>query len=250
MLIKSTLLLSVAVLIGLSISPSYGGDIISCDSFENCPDGSVPSTNALLALEARMDALEGATADLCALYQELRNQSLLGALQVPSYCPATQKVMFVTSVTYNGNLGGLTGADDKCMDRAGQGNLTGTFKAWLSAAGVAPADRNTQSTVPYVLTTGTQIAENWTDLTDLSLAVAINTDESGNAVDPNSESWNGGTYYDGTVRTVNTGQQCDGWVTDVSGKIGMTGKRNVFWVTNNFDNGACNEFYSLVCIEQ
>ena len=41
------------------ITPSFGGDIISCDSFENCPDGSVPLTNALLELEARVDALEG-----------------------------------------------------------------------------------------------------------------------------------------------------------------------------------------------
>jgi len=47
MLIKSTSLFFVAVLIGSAISPTCGGDIISCDSFQNCPDGSVPLTNAL-----------------------------------------------------------------------------------------------------------------------------------------------------------------------------------------------------------
>ncbi len=67
MSIKSTLLFCVATLIGLTSLPSYSGDIISCDSFESCPDGSVPLTNALLALEARMDALEIENAELKAL---------------------------------------------------------------------------------------------------------------------------------------------------------------------------------------
>ncbi len=58
MQIKRFVLLIVVFIFGYSFSPSYAGDIISCDSFENCPDGSVPLTNALLALEARMDALE------------------------------------------------------------------------------------------------------------------------------------------------------------------------------------------------
>jgi len=56
----SKIILSVFIVftIGFATSPSHAGDLISCDSFENCPDGSVPLTNALLALEARMDALE------------------------------------------------------------------------------------------------------------------------------------------------------------------------------------------------
>jgi len=53
--IKSTLLLFVAVFVGLTASPSYAGDIISCDSFENCP--ALP-TDEILALEARIEALE------------------------------------------------------------------------------------------------------------------------------------------------------------------------------------------------
>jgi streptogramin lyase len=59
MLIKSTLLSVIAVFIVFATSPSNSGDIISCDSFESCPDGGVPLTNALLALDARVDALEG-----------------------------------------------------------------------------------------------------------------------------------------------------------------------------------------------
>jgi hypothetical protein len=58
MSLKSILALVCALSIGFASLPSYAGDIISCDSFENCPDGSVPSTNALLALEARIVELE------------------------------------------------------------------------------------------------------------------------------------------------------------------------------------------------
>ena len=53
--IKSTLLLFVAVFVGLTTSPSYAGDVISCDSFESCP--ALP-TDEILALEARIEALE------------------------------------------------------------------------------------------------------------------------------------------------------------------------------------------------
>ena len=58
MLIKHTILLFAALFTGYLISPSFAGDIISCDSFENCPDGSVPLTNQLIQLEAKIDALE------------------------------------------------------------------------------------------------------------------------------------------------------------------------------------------------
>ena len=58
MLIKHTILLLAALLTGYLISPSYSGDIISCDSFENCPDGSEPLTNQLIQLENKIDALE------------------------------------------------------------------------------------------------------------------------------------------------------------------------------------------------
>src|SRR5207248_2675590 len=42
------------------------------------------------------------------------------------------KRVFVTSVMYDGNLGGLAGADAKCQARATAASLSGTYKAWLS----------------------------------------------------------------------------------------------------------------------
>jgi len=60
-------------LISLS-TPGYAADIISCDSFENCPDGSEPLTNALLALEARMDTLEAEKTALEGLVTTLQEE--------------------------------------------------------------------------------------------------------------------------------------------------------------------------------
>lgn len=57
---KIVLSLFIAFFMSITGSPVRAGDIISCDSFESCPDGSVPVNNAILALEARMDALEAA----------------------------------------------------------------------------------------------------------------------------------------------------------------------------------------------
>ena len=56
---------------------------------------------------------------------------------------STYRKVFVTSIGYDGNLGGLAGADAKCMTRAAAGNLSGTYKAWLSSSTVNAKDRIT-----------------------------------------------------------------------------------------------------------
>ncbi len=40
--------------------------------------------------------------------------ALLTAIAGPAYADQHEKTVFVTSVSFNGNLGGLRGADDKC----------------------------------------------------------------------------------------------------------------------------------------
>jgi hypothetical protein len=55
MLIKSTSLFVIAVFIGLTVSPSYSGNIISCDSFETCPDGETSSA-IIVELEVENEA--------------------------------------------------------------------------------------------------------------------------------------------------------------------------------------------------
>ena len=55
-------------------------------------------------------------------------------------------IMFTTGRTFDGNLGGLAGADAKCQAAATAGGLTGTYRAWLGATGVDPSSRFTGAT--------------------------------------------------------------------------------------------------------
>ena len=66
-------------------------------------------------------------------------------------CKLDGKAMFVTSKSYTGKLGGLSGADDRCNSlalAAGVANA-GEFMAWLSTEEESPASRMTHSTQRY-----------------------------------------------------------------------------------------------------
>ena len=135
-------------------------------------------------------------------------------VQEPFLCGGeTSKCVFVTSTTHNGNLGGLTGADGICQALAdAEGSLAapGTYKAWLSASGVASAaDRLTHATAPYKLVDGTAIANDWDDLTDGSLEAPINGDERSATVGDNV--WTG-TEASGAHDPADL--DCEEWLSD------------------------------------
>ncbi len=103
------------------------------------------------------------------------------------------KIVFVTESRYDGNLGGLAGADAICQGEAEAAGLRGTFKAWLSDRDAGPATRFNKGDTSYVLAgTGDTIAGNWSDLTDGTIAVAISRTASG-AVAPGDSPYPG--YY-------------------------------------------------------
>ena len=62
MSIKHTLLLS-AVFTLFTVSPTYSGNIISCDSFETCPDG-VTCSALIVGLESEVSALQARIVEL------------------------------------------------------------------------------------------------------------------------------------------------------------------------------------------
>jgi len=93
-------------------------------------------------------------------------------------CTTDKKIVFVTSALYDGDMGGLNGADALCQGHANGAGLGGTFKAWLSDATGSPSTRFTHGG-PYVLRNNTVIANNWAQLTAGTLLHAINTTESG-----------------------------------------------------------------------
>jgi hypothetical protein len=133
--------------------------------------------------------------------------------------------VFVTSQLFEGNLGGLAGADQKCQALADAATLGGEFRAWLSDANTPITARFQPSQGRYVRVDGVVIANNSSEL-ELSstLRDAISVDETGAlvpaSVTPNTSpyAWTGqGAEPNGNV------SYCADWTSsnvEVSGLIG------------------------------
>ena len=200
------------------------------------------------------------TAGVCALYQQMSDVNLLGSLSVPAYCEPNDEaeitnIVFVTSETFSGNLGGLTGADRKCMNSAINGGFTGTYKAWISDGQTSADERLIHSDQAYVLTDGTQIATNWDDLTDGVLATPINRDESGELVASDiSQFVYSNTNSNGGRVQYTAFWTCDNWTreSDDAGFI-FGGVGRIDAVDNNWTStyvSLCDRTNHLYCIEQ
>ncbi len=160
--------------------------------------------------------------------------------------------VFATSGTYNGNLGGITGADAKCQTAATGVSLGGTWKAWISDNGTSAASRIHQSAGGYMLLNGTRIANNWSDLIDGSLAAPINVSQSGGAV--SSAVWTN-TLYSGAI--TNSNGSCSNWSNGffLSGYYGDSTRSDFAWSSIGPGNGTyysntCNQNFALYCFEQ
>ena len=81
-------------------------------------------------------------------------------------CGDGSKCVFVSSTLHTGDLGGLTGADAICNNLAEAAGFPGTYMAWLSDSSASPSTLFTQATVPYRRVDGTQVADDWTELTE------------------------------------------------------------------------------------
>ena len=127
----------------------------------------------------------------------------------------SDKLVFVTSTTHDGNLGGLSGADAICNTRAAAGGLPGTYMAWLSDSTASPSTRFTHSLVPYVLPgNGSVVANDWADLTDGTLAASIiNTEFGSPLLGDEGRVWTG-TNADGTY--AGAFSDCSGWTTVIA----------------------------------
>lgn len=171
----------------------------------------------------------------------------------PSSSPATFKKVFVTSVAYDGNLGGLAGADSKCQIRATAANLTGTWKAWLSDSNTSAGSRLVHATVPYKLVDETLVANNWDDLVSGNLRHAINKTEI-NGDPPNTTSNSGAvtvwTYTQANGAMMVASKSCDNWTSNlIKGHAGNVSSTSSSW-TDYTSGGICSGTSVLYCFEQ
>jgi WD40 repeat protein len=184
-----------------------------------------------------------------------RKRFFLPAVSEVGYCPAyadqPERTVFVTGVSFNGNLGGITGADAKCQAEAdGPASIvpSGNYLAWISDGTDSPNTRFTKSSHPYLLPGGAKIADDFTNLTSGSILHAIDIDPTGRPL--------GMTYYwtgtnaDGT--TVGDHLTCDGWkadpVANFRGFIGSIRGGSSRW--SKAFPFECSRFYRLVCFQQ
>ena len=155
--------------------------------------------------------------------------------------PPLNKRAFQTSSTYDGNLGGVAGADQKCQDAADAVPLGGTWKAWLRTSVYDIRTASTQNDGPYVMVDGTVVANNWTDLVDGSIDAPMQITEL-SAVATGLNPWTGqttGTNY------------CTDWTTNssgVTGRVGSPTSTAAAWESNTTSN--CNIARPLLCFEQ
>lgn len=172
--------------------------------------------------------------------------------------------VFVTASNFTGQqVGGLSGADDRCQEAATAAGVDGVFKAWISAGSQSPETRFTTGTIAGVgpwrllpnVVDGSDlppvVATNFADLLTCNpncLQHAIDRTEIGGIV--TKSVWTA-TFSDGDVST----STCVDWTSNVStdfGLVGDTTKIDPGWTgskASSFEFG-CNIVKSLYCFEQ
>jgi cysteine-rich repeat protein len=168
-----------------------------------------------------------------------------------------ERVVFVSSQEYDGNLGGLDGADDLCQGLADDAGLAGTFRAWLGDGDEGPADRFIRSPDAYVRTDGTMIAADWDDLVDGMIDAPISLTEAEGAPPTGNTTCNGGgestawtnVNANGTTNTAH----CDGW-TNAGGsgaRWGYTTETSADWTDACSGVGpVCASVSPIYCFQQ
>lgn len=176
--------------------------------------GLVGFTDTSAPADAAMDATDAADAADAA---------------APSLCPdGTCKAAFVAPSLTLAALGGVAGADAHCQDVALGAGLGGTFRAWLSDETSSPATRFVQAVVPYRLVNGATVADDFVDLTDGTLAHAIDADVSGTTITSVTEVWTGTT-----TAGLREGNDCMSWTNVTSampfGVVGVLDRTDSGW---------------------
>jgi hypothetical protein len=153
-------------------------------------------------------------------------------------------VVFVTSMAFDGNLGGLAGADADCQSLANAAGLSGTFVAWLSTSTVN-ANTRLGTARGFVRPDGQPFADTVSDIIMGHILNPVIIDETGANVGF-ANVWTA-TASDGTVIP---GFACEDWTDSTSsnqGDLGFTSGGPFTW-TEAFSGIACdNTFQHLFC---
>lgn len=188
--------------------------------------------------------------------------------------PTTYKRVFVSDEYTSYQIGGLSGADDKCQLEADSENLGGTWKAWLASQSLTNSPTIANSIdLPYKLISGETVVQHPRDLispisSDLNrpprLLHAINKDEKGRIINGGAAWTNlradgttGFRYLSANVWSTKTDYDCNYWRgSSGRGALGMIDRVTEDWTEGAHSsrgpagfNAACTEGHRLYCFE-
>jgi hypothetical protein len=160
-----------------------------------------------------------------------------------------ERTVFVTSVAFSSDLGGLLGADAKCQaaaDASTHPRVRGrTFRAWLSVRGTAAKERLLPGTGAYKRPDGAIVVPSFAALVAGDLTNPISHDEN-DAIVPTGDTWTG---------TLATGEpdeiyHCADWSAAglYGGRYGDATKQDHGWTEYNV--ALCSQTGRLYCFEQ
>lgn len=122
----------------------------------------------------------------CDLGDELNGtgDAIEGHAACSATCRWVGRLVFISSATYSGVLGGVSGADLKCQALAQAVGLTNPFKfrAWISDGVKSPASRFEEidlTDAPYILRDGRIVAQSFDELTVMGPRTGISLTEKG-----------------------------------------------------------------------
>ncbi len=164
--------------------------------------------------------------------------------------------IFVSKEPYTGNLGGMSGADQKCQARAGEGSATMSlglqWKALLSTQTVNAKDRIAWRGALFNVL-GTRVIDDprnlWGPDGPSGGMDQVNVSQYGNAPDQPFV-WSG-TTAEGVWK--GAGADCAGWTSEAMTEDGWAGDHAYFpapeWI-DSFGSGCEDPWYSLLCVSQ
>ena len=180
--------------------PGYDGCSLDCTRGAYCGDGTVQTQDGEECEPKGHDDTEACT----------------------QMCLYRARILFVTSETSDGDLGGLAGADQLCNDLAAAASLPGTYRTWLLLDGHTLADRFPEqfewdSLLNIVNVAGDVLAKSIQGLQVGGPAHAIVYTETGDAL-PERLVWTNITRYG------LTGGDCNHWHgVEGAARVGHTG---------------------------
>lgn len=151
-------------------------------------------------------------------------------------------LVFVSSTTHTGNLGGLDGADQRCQMLAAAEGLPGTYKAFLSNSKISAFTRLSRPAKTYKLVNGAVVASNSNTFLSNAHSANIDLDEMGKVTS--------GDVWTGTTELGHGLGGCSDW-TSTNGTVGVgsSSKKDVNWAKSHTQPCSQSDV-RLYCIQQ